>query len=56
MTARIVGIVRLVRVERVGRVAGEALGDLEIAARILGLDRGRTDDDLRAEGPQRRDL
>ena len=50
------GVVVLVRVEAVRRLARDALRDLVVAARVVRLDGRGADDDARAEGAQVRDL
>lgn len=49
---RVHGIFILIGIEGVGNFAGEFLGDGVVAARIVGLDGGGTDDDFGAEGFQ----
>ncbi len=56
MRLRIGRIIVLIRVVGVGNFLGQLFGDRVVAARILGLHRGRTHDDLGAERLQEIDL
>ena len=53
---RVIGIVILVRQNRVGRLTHEALCHLVVRARVIGRDRGGCDDHLRSIGAQVQNL